>query len=435
MTGPVLGLLLVLLAPTPVAAGLLVTVGDVTASTARLWVEAPVPGPVDLRLEPAAPAVGGGRLIAGEGGRAHVTLGGLEPGRRYRYRLRAGGSTVEGTFLTAPAPDAPAPVRLAWSGDLGARGHCRTPQGWRAVDAIAERRPDLVLLVGDTIYADHVCHPPAVPGAAFVATTLEGFRARHRYNRADPAVQRLLRRTSVSAIWDDHDVRNNFAGPSEPLAAIGRQAFLDYWPVAAPPGEVGRLYRSLRWGGLLEIFVLDTRGYRSPNWRPDGPDKTMLGEAQRRWLLDAVAGSTARWKVLVSSVPLSIPKGWPFADSWAGRSVLGWVTGFASERDTILRALQERGVDRLVVLAADVHFGAFMTHRPWAGLVVHELVAGPLAARAKSPEPPAAGLGTQVHLAHGGTPTFGELSVDRDGLTARLFDGNGRVLGTTTWPP
>jgi hypothetical protein len=60
---------------------------------------------------------------------------------------------------------------------------------------------------------------------------------------------------------------------------------------------------------------------------------------------------------------------------------------------------------------------------------VHELIAGPLAARLQEPRPPADGLGTRVHVAHGGTPTFGELRVTVDALVARLLDDHGRVLG------
>jgi len=413
----------------PGGAELLLTVGDVTATTALLWLAAPGASRAELVVEPGPATAGAIRTIAlGPDGLAVAELSGLDPGHRHRYRLHAGGRPVLGEFVTAPAPDDPAPVRVVWSGDLGARGHCRTPEGWRVFDAIAERRPDLFLFVGDTLYADHRCGGDAIPGADFVARTLEEFRAKHRYNRGDPALQRLLRTTSVSAVWDDHEVRNNFAAATEPVAPVGLQAFLDYWPVASPADDPTRLYRRLRWGRLLDVFILDTRQYRSPNGMRDGAGKTMLGAAQRRWLVDEVTRSPARWKVIVSSVSLSIPKGWPFGDSWAVQRVLGYETGFATERDVILRELRARGVDELVVLVADLHFGATMTHRPLPGLTVHELSAGPLAASMPPPEPPAEGLQTHVHFTRGGTSTFGELHVGEKQVTTRLFDGTGRLL-------
>jgi alkaline phosphatase D len=303
-----------------------------------------------------------------------------------------------------------------WSGDVGARGHCGA-RPYEVFEALRDRHPDLFLFVGDTVYADRPC--PALAGGEGAAATLGAFRVRHDHVLGDPAVQGLLRRTSVTAIWDDHEVRGNFAGPTEPLMPVGRAAFLASWPVATPPGQPTRLHRSRRWGALLELFVLDTRQYRSRNRVPDGPDKTMLGAAQRQWLLEAVTASTAVWKVLVSSVPLSLPKGWPVSDSWAPRSVLGYRTGFARERDEILGALRAGGVRNLVVLTADVHFAAAIAHEP---------AAGPLAAGTKDPWPPVPGLGSRVLFAHGGEPTFGELQVEHRGLGVRLFAGDGRLL-------
>jgi alkaline phosphatase D len=416
--------------------GLLVTVGDVTSTSARLWVWAPGKTELRLRLEPsAAPGATVDALVTDEEGYAAAVLRGLTPGRRHRYRLEGGDGTLSGEFVTAPAAEEPAPVRLTWSGDLGARGYCRRPGGWPVFDAIADRAPDVFVFAGDTIYADHRCERGALPGARFEARTLEDFRAKHLYNRADPSVQRLFRRTSVAAIWDDHDVRNNFAGRAEPLASVGGRAFLDLWPIRRSARDPTRLYRRLRWGRLLEIFVLDARRYRSENWRPDRPGKTMLGPAQRQWLVEGLAGSSATWKVVVSTVSLSIAKGWPFGDSWARRTVLGYPSGFAVERDAILREVRRRGVRRLIVLAADVHFGALMTHRPLDGSEIQELIAGPLAARPKAPQSPGEDLRTTVHAQHGGAPTFGELEVAIEGLTARLFDAGGQVVAEVRWPP
>lgn len=403
-----------------------------TATSARFWALAPGEPTLRLTLDPPAGSV---ELAPGSDGRAVTVVQGLAPGRRHHYRLEGRATTVSGEFVTAPAADESAPVRIAWSGDLGSSGHCRSAGGWPAVDGLTGRRPDTFLFIGDTIYADHRCGSDAVPGADFVARSLEEFHAKHRYNRADPAVQRLFRQTSVVAIWDDHEVRSNFAGPDEPLTPIGLRAFLDFWPIATPPEEPTRLYRRLRWGRLVEIFVLDTRQYRSANRKRDGPDKTMLGPEQRRWLIEALVDSTAPWKVVVSSVPLSIAKGRPFGDSWARRNILGYVTGFATERDAILRELRRRGVERLVVLVTDVHHGAFFTHRPAAGPEIHELIAGPLAARPQPGRGPTDGsLHSTVHALHGGGPTFGELEVTAERLTARLFDGEGRLLAEVGWP-
>jgi alkaline phosphatase D len=414
---------------------LLVTIGEVTDSTAVVWTRAPAAGAVQIAWE-AEDRPGRAQLeITVRGpedltGKARLTA--LAPGTRYRYTVTQGSAAVRGEFLTAPPPERPAAVSFAWSGDLGSRGHCRhVLDGYRIFRPLRDATPDFFLFVGDTIYADHVCTgPDRVPGSDFVATTLEEFRAKHRYNRADHALQEFFRATSVYAIWDDHEVRNDFSGPTEPLMAPGRRAFLEYFPILPPPGEPGRLYRRFRWGSLLEVFILDTRQYRSPNAEPDGPRKTMLGAAQRRWLVEGVAASAAVWKVVVSSVSLSVPTGRRLRDSWTGANVLGLPeerpTGFAHERDGILRALRDRQVRNLVVLTADVHHAEVLRHAPAAGFMIHELIAGPLSASTGRPRPVDASLDPRTLFALGGVPNFGLVTVDAAGFTVRVIDVDGR---------
>ncbi|MBI2218566.1 MAG: alkaline phosphatase D family protein [Candidatus Rokubacteria bacterium] len=437
----VLGCLVVGLAHA--AERLLVTVGEVTASGAVLWVRGPGAGrvTVDLTGPGAAGRVERLALVPERDLTGRVVLAGLRPAGRYQYRVRGDGETVAGTFTTAPARDDAQPVAFLWSGDLGGGGFCRPADGGYPIFGAMARRPaDFFLFVGDTIYADRPCNGPGVArGADFVATTLAGFHARHRYNREDAAVQSFLRRTSVYAIWDDHEVRNDFAGSVDPLMPVGRQAFLDYWPLAPPADDPARLYRRARWGELAELFILDTRQYRSPNAERDGPTKTMLGAAQRRWLVEGVVRSTARWKFVVSSVSLSVPTGRrERRDSWTGVGPFGLPieqgTGFATERDAILRQFREARVRNLVVIAADVHHAEIIRHEPWPGYRFHELIAGPLSATHGAPRPLDQALGGRTLWARGGLNNFGEVTVERDRLTVRILDEVGSVLTTQEIP-
>ena len=403
-----------------------VVVGDVTSTTALLNVDVDGRGPVLVSVTPDTSDSAVALVVRPDADDvARVSLVDLAPGRRHDYRIVNGDRTLEGHFVTAPPPDEAAPVRLLWSGDLGGHDYC-DDSPYRVFDAMAARRPDLFVFAGDTVYADHPC--PGLGGAAQPAETYEGFQARYRHTIGDVAVQQLLRQASVVAIWDDHEVRGDFSGPAEPRMSLGRSAFMDAWPIRRSPDEPGRLYRRLRWGALLEIFVLDTRQYRSRNWKRDGPDKTMLAASQREWLIQAVTASPARWRVIVSSVPLSLPKGSLVSDSWAPSGLPGYRTGFAHERDAILARLHAAGVQNLIVLTADVHFAAAMAHQPVPGFELWELVAGPLAAGTKSPWGPADGLNTRVLFSHGGQATFGELDVGPGALVARFFDEHGRRL-------
>jgi alkaline phosphatase D len=423
---------------------LLVAVGDVTATSAVVWARGLSEGQLRVRYGPAgAPpdatvnlAVTRDRDFTGK-----VGLVGLRSQTRYAYQVEGDGATAGGQFVTPTVPDASEPILFLWGGDLGSAGFCRRRDvGYPIFKSMAPLRPHFFLFVGDTMYADHRCRgPEVVPGGDFVATTLPQFHRKHRYNREDPGLGSLLAATSVIAIWDDHEVRNDFSGPTEPLMPAGRQAFLDYWPILPPAEEPTRLYRSLRWGRLLEMFILDTRQYRSPNSALDGPAKTMLGPAQRRWLIDGVAASTALWKVVVSSVSLSVSTGKAHRDSWSNASVWGVPeensTGFAVERDAILRAWAGRGVKNLVFIVADVHHAELIRHQPTREFSVHEFIAGPLSASWGRPRALDAGLNPRSLFARGGLNSFGYLVVEPALLTVKIVSENGTVLFTHTVGP
>jgi alkaline phosphatase D len=411
---------------------ILVTVGEVTATTAVLWARSEDGGDLVAELTPATSTKPLRVMIRTDVDRDHtgkVLVRGLEPASLYRYRVGRGSESVDGRFVTAPGDRALQPVVFVWSGDLGGGSQCRRVEsGYPIFPAMARRHPDFFLFVGDTVYADRRCAGSDVlPGADLRARSLSDFHRKHRYNRSDPAVQEFFRQTPVHAIWDDHEVRNNFAAPTEPLAPVGLRAFLDYWPIIPPEEDPTRLYRRLRWGGLLEIFILDTRQYRASGCL-DSPEKTMLGATQRKWLIDGVSGSRAVWKLVVSSVPFSIAKGGPCGDSWAPRRFLWLRTGYPSERDAILHAWSARRVRNLVVLTGDVHYADLIRHTPAPAFTFHEFAAGPLAATPKEPGTIDGSVGPERLFARGGINNFGEIAADQTALTVRIVDEQGRVL-------
>ena len=230
-----------------------------------------------------------------------IPLDRLTPATRYRYHIvvwetapsgsaSKHGVAAEGEFSTLPDAVTSAPVTFAWSGDLGGQHRCRQgPAGYPIFDMIRAQQPDFFIFLGDTIYSDDVCpSPPNEPGANFTATTLAEYRARHRDQRGAAALRRFLEAMPVYVIWDDHEVRNNFAGPFDSQMPAGRQALREYWPIRTDASDPHRLYRTMRDGADLELFILDTRQYRSRNADQDGPAKTMLGTQQLKWLLDGL---------------------------------------------------------------------------------------------------------------------------------------------------
>ena len=384
-------------------------VGDVTAHGAVLWIR--TDGPATVQVEWATPAlwdkystpttmivpVSRTKPLAATAETDYtlsIPLIGLTPATRYRYHILVGRAedskdqqpatlVAKGEFLTLPEAETSVSITFAWSGDLGGQGRCRQgPVGYPIFDVMGRQRLDFFLFLGDTIYSDNPCpSPPNETGADFKAATLAEYRARHRYQRGAESLRRFLERVPVYAIWDDHEVRNDFSGPFDPQMPAGRQALREYWPISTHTDEPHRLYRSVRYGADLEVFILDTRQYRSRDADPDGPAKTMLGAAQLQWLIEGLAHSSATWKVIATSVPLSIPKGGTgYSDGWASGPN---GPGFERERQVIVDAILAGKVKNVVFLAGDVHWVQANAYDPNQDGIIdfHEFVAGPLSAR------------------------------------------------------
>jgi len=440
-----------------------VVVGDVTTDSAVLWARADREGTLTVHLS-------GGRhertarlrFQAADDYTGQVVLRGLRPDTTYRYKL----GSARGTFETAlEAYDADR-VRLAFGGDVAGQNVCRdAAEGFPIMDTIRRSRPDVFVGLGDMIYADNACNTPGRYGNAQVpgpgpAVDLAGFWSHWRYNRADAASQRLLASTGYVGVWDDHEVVNDF-GPLHDsvggvhLLPLGLNAFIDYTPIAIAQNTPKRLYRSLRWGKHLELFVLDTRQYRDANSTSESRDrpKTMLGREQLTWLKESLAASDATWKVIVSSVPMSIPTGFPATNGRDGWANFDQTTGFEQELLDILGFMERSGIRNTIWITTDVHFAEAFRYRPFASspdFVVYELATGPLNAGIFPIRDFDSTLNPEV-LTFYGPPTaesvttweeakrwlnFGTLDFARDGtLTAGIVNTAGQTQFSITLAP
>ena len=381
-------------------------IGDVTPDAAIVWTR--TAGPAEVRVEYAtdpglASVRNAGPVQTGPDAdfTARVEVTGLQPGQRYHVRVATGTTRgPAGTFVTPPAPDRDAPLSLVWGAD--------TLEGYkpfRIFQAMRGRNTDVFLYLGDTIYSDF---------GAVRATTLDQYRQKYRDNRDDQHLKAYLATVASWVVWDDHEVANNFAG-NHPRLATGLRAFLEYWPIRILPEQPRRLYRSFRWGRTVEVFILDTRQYRSPARLRDGPEKTMLGRTQKQWLLDGLRRSTASVKIVASSVPLR----YHTTDSWEG---------YASEREEILRFIREQRIQNVVVLVADVHYAALLRHPEGP----YEAIAGPLAAFA-------AGVPRVLEKpgalwANAGRLNYGWLRVVGEQIVLGWYDDRNAVLFETRIP-
>ena len=334
-----------------------------------------------------------------------IKLTGLKANTEYEYRVWFGNDNADGAvrghFKTAPENTTPMAVSFAWGGDLAGQNTCRdATEGFPIFNAINKQELDFFIGLGDMIYADGTCESTGrygntqVAGDFIPAADMPNYWAHWKYNREDNGFQTLLASMPYYAIWDDHEVVNDF-GPlhdtrdsapytaGEKLLPKGLNAFLDYNPIVEDSNTPKRLYRSIAWGKNMEMFILDTRQYRDANFEADSAEhpKTMLGREQMVWLKSALKNSSATWKIIVSSVPMSIPTGSAGPrgrDGWANYEQDG---GFEYELKELLRYMQKNGMNNVAFLTTDVHFAEVFHYVPFADapdFEVYEFVSGPI---------------------------------------------------------
>jgi alkaline phosphatase D len=301
---------------------------------------------------------------------AKVIATGLAPGTTYYYRFEACDAISPiGRTRTLPIGDVPR-VRLAVASCSSyASGN------FHAYRHISRRDIDAVLHLGDYIYeyGDAGVGNTRQLDPPHETITLEDYRRRYALHRRDPDLKAAHAAHPFITIWDDHEIANDAyrlgaenhtpdegAWMARRLAAT--RAYFEWMPVReAVPGALSRAFA---FGTLASLFVLDTRlegRDRQARWHLDyaaldDPHRDLLGHAQERWLLDAIAASRSAYTLLASQVmlaPLRRPPSTPMErpspyriDTWDGYPVA---------RRRLLEALEARGVRDLVVLAGDIH--------------------------------------------------------------------------------
>ena len=424
-----------------------------------------------------------------------VRVGGLPSGVDLHYRITpvdphdptlAGEPTV-GRFRSAVSDRRP--IRFLWSGDIAGQGWGVNPElgGFPIATAMAAADADFFLSSGDNVYADGPVKPEVVLPDGRVwrnvvtaeksrpAMTLDEFRGQFRYNLVpeNRTWREFLATTAIVAQWDDHEVLNNWypgevlvgrAGypdgtPVDPLVANARQAFHEYLPISrTSPDRLGRVYRKLSYGPLLDLFVLDMRSHKDPNTTDleTVDDGGILGPEQTDWLITELKRSRATWKVIANDLPLGLVvpdglEGRPNQESISNGDP-GAPRGRELELARVLTELQRAGVRNHVWLTADVHYTAAHHYHPERAAYQDfdpfwEFVSGPLNAGGFGPNSLDATFGPEAVFVAApprpgvspleGFQYFGQVDIDPDTeqLTVALKDIDGKALFTQVLDP
>jgi alkaline phosphatase D len=357
-----------------------VAAGVPRRSSASLWTRLhDVDAPSRLRWEIASDrgfrkVVRSGELVATAGTDFTVKprAGGLKADREYFYRFETATARSEvGRIRTLPAPDSAQPVRIGfWTCQDFRAGYYPSHR------ALADEDLHLVVCLGDFIYETGGPSPlqgrDDLTGANKdgAATRLEDYRSKYRLYRTDGDLRKLSASHAFAALWDDHEVANNYwrdgqggrgvAGFAARKAAAYR-AWFEHMPIPASKAGGTQLYRVLRVGRTVELMVMDDRQYRdaqpcadvglSPCPDAANPSRSMLGAEQKRWLKGVTKASDATWKVLANGVMMMgldqpAPGSPKFVDTW---------DGYAAERSELVSFWLREGVKDVVVMTGDDH--------------------------------------------------------------------------------
>ena len=167
-----------------------------------------------------------------------------------------------------------------------------------------------------------------------------------------PFQRNFYRQTTSYFLKDDHDALRNdcFAGMT--YGSVSFERGLEIFDEEQFPSN-DSLYKKIRWGNDLEIWLVEGRNYRSKNTDPDGPQKTIWGKQQKEWLFRTIRESDATYKVIISSTPILGPDRGNKNDNYAN-------AGFTYEGNEIRDFINQ--FDNVFICVGDRHW-QYVSHR------------------------------------------------------------------------
>jgi alkaline phosphatase D len=351
---------------------------------------------------------------------ARLLASGLEPGKTYSYEV----------FLNGKKVPLPYPLRFqsqplwqwrtdppAFSFALGScnyineEGYDRPGRpygdGFEIFNSIAQKKPDFMLWGGDNTYLREADW-----------NTRSGMLHRYTHSRSLPQLQPLLGSTHHYAIWDDHDYGTDDSDRSFWLKETAAEAFRLFWgnPNYIFPGATTGTFF---WNDA-QFFILDNRWFRAPNKEKD-PQSEYYGEAQVRWLLDALASSQAPFKFIVTGGQVLNPT-----------AILENYANYPAERQRLLDAITRAGIPGVLFLTGDRHHTSVHTLRREGTYSLYDFTISPLTSGVAQPAPqelalPGLDKGTVVTQRNFATFAVSGPLNDRR-LLVTVFDTRGQEL-------
>ncbi|MBV1857323.1 MAG: alkaline phosphatase family protein [Nannocystaceae bacterium] len=225
-------------------------------------------------------------------------------------------------------------------------GSCLDPSRPHPIlDDVVAAQPDLVVMLGDNVYAD--------------AGTEADLERAYASLAESPGFQRMSAAAPILAVWDDHDYGRNDVGKEFELKDASKRIMLDFFgePASSPRRARAGNYDAVvvgPQGQRVQLLLLDTRWFRDPlraggstrRYVPhDDVGPTVLGEAQWIWL-ETQLRTPADLRFLVTGIQLEADEH-PF-ESWGL---------FPAERRRMFDLIASTEAGGVIVVSGDRHRG------------------------------------------------------------------------------
>ena len=231
---------------------------------------------------------------------------------------------------------------------------------------------EAVIHLGDYIYEYETggYSPNTVTGRIWEPSneiiSLSDYRMRFSHYRLDPDLRQLHQNFPWISIWDDHESANDafkYGAENHTPATEGPwlnrkndavKAYFEWMPIR-DGNQNQTIYRNIRYGNLINLFMLDTRlfGREEQNGTSgtivQDPNRQLLGPDQSNWLYGVMDSTNATWKILAQQVmvaPLRV----------AGIAINGdqW-DGYPAERNRLFNTILNKNIKNVAVLTGDIH--------------------------------------------------------------------------------
>lgn len=218
----------------------------------------------------------------------------------------------------------------------------RKPQPLWSV--IAKDEPSLWIWTGDNIYAD--------------TENAEIFRAKYNQQSEHPGYKAFARTVPfLTGTWDDHDYGVNDGGSEYPRKGLAKEELYRFLNVPNDDSSRERpgIYRRYDYGPpdqRVRVILLDTRWFRDPLERAEGPDRsyipntagTILGEDQWKWLEAQLSDPEPEVTIIVSSIQVVASE--HRFEKWAN---------FPTEQQRLYELIAEHRSGKFFIISGDRH--------------------------------------------------------------------------------